>query len=228
VVTAVVVVIGAGVSFGFGGFGGFGGLDFVACFSGFALPCLACDGGTAGVAGVAGLGFGGFAEVAGTAGVADSCVSELGFGAAGPDEADGSGALAVGGVNGVLPAAVPPLEGGCPGVGAPGVGAGVGAPGDGVGVGPAGVPPGDGPAPEVRTVAAPGPLEAKIGVNPPKINGAPGFVTAGGRAGETSMGTLRTCVLGTESSRVAERSSAPKACIQSWADATAPAATAPK
>ena len=65
---------------------------------------------------MAGLGFGGLAGVAGMAGVARSCVSVsvfgfgFGFGVAGGDE--GSGALAEGGADGVLPAALAPLDGG--------------------------------------------------------------------------------------------------------------------
>jgi hypothetical protein len=48
-----------------------------------------------------------------------------------------------------------------------------------------------------------------------------------GRKGSTSEGTFRTCAPGRAASRIAELSSVEKACIQSWADATAPAATAP-
>jgi hypothetical protein len=108
----------------------------------------------------------------------------------------------------------------------------VGPPGAGVGagVGAAGLPPpDDGPEPRPCPVGAADPPVAKIGVNPPNTDGAAGFcsVTACGRPGETSTGTLRTCVLGTASSRIAECSSTVKACSQSWADATAPAATAP-
>jgi hypothetical protein len=200
---------------------------------GFAFPCLACDGGTAGVAGVAGLDAGGLADRAGTAGVACSWLPESGFclGAAGGGAADGFGALAAGGADDVLPAVVPPVEVGWPAVGLPGAGPGVGAPGvpgEGVGVGAPGVPP---PAGELgagpRVVAGVGTLELKIGVKPVNTDGETGRVTTCGRAGETSAGTLRTCVPGTASSRVAERSSTLKACSQSWADATAPAATAP-
>jgi hypothetical protein len=230
-VVVTVVVVGAGKSFGFGGLAGFG----LTCFSGFELPCPAWDGGTAGVAGVAGLGAGGFADRAGIAGVARSCVSEsgFGFGADGGGDAEGSGALAAGGVDGVLPAVVPPLEDGGPGAGVPGVGAGVpgvGAGVPGVGVGAAGVtPPVEGVEPGPRAGAATGPpLETKVGVKPAKTDGEAGlgFVTTCGFACETSAGTLRTCVLGTASSRVAEFSSTVKACSQSWAEATAPAATA--
>jgi hypothetical protein len=230
------VVVGAGVSLGFGGF------DFE-CFSGFSLPCLACDGGTAGVAGVAGLGFGGRAGVAGIAGVARSWVSLSGFGlgVAGGGDAEGSGALATGGDDGVPPEAVPPLGGdegvgvGVVGVGAGGVvgvgagGVGEGFPGDGGDAGVEGVPPpDDGLGEGAPTLDPVDPFEAAIGMKPPKSGCAAGFCfTTCGRAGDTSTGTLRTCVLGTASSRVAERSLVVKACTQSWADATAPAATAP-
>jgi hypothetical protein len=233
-VEAAVVVVGAGTSFALGGFGGFDGLGF-ACLSGFASPCLAWDGGTAGVAGVAGRGFGGLAGVAGIAGVALSCVSVCGFGAGAG--ADGSAALTDGGVDGVPPAVLPPLDGGCVGDvgdGVVGVGGGVGVPGDGEGPGVDGVPPppvprpDEGPGPGGPLAGlAPEPEEAKIGVKPPKIDGAVGvdFTTRG--VGETKTGTLRTWLLGTASSRLAERSLVVKACIQSWADATVPAATAP-
>jgi hypothetical protein len=225
---AVVVVVGVGASFGFGGFGGFGGLT-LPCFSTFGSPWCACEGGTAGVAGVAGRGFGGLAGVAGMAGVARSGVSVVGFGfgAAGGDE--GSGAPAEGGVDGVAPAALPPLGG----VGVDGVGAGVSGDGEGDGIGVEGVPPPppfDGPGTDgLRPPPPPDADEAKIGTKLGKIVGAVGldFTAAGGRDGETSTGTLRACVLGTASSRMAERSFVVKACIHSWADATAPAATAP-
>jgi hypothetical protein len=205
-------VVGAGACSGFGVFAG------LACFSGFALPCFACEGGTAGVAGVAGLAAGGFADLAGMAGVARSGVFEppVGLGPARGGEAEGPGALAVGGDPALVPVPPPP-EVGCPGEGLLGVGAGA------AGVPPAGEEPGAGP----RTVVPAGPLETKIGVKPENGDGATGFFTGCGRAGETNTGTLRTCVLGTASSRVAECSSTVKACTQSWADATAPAATAP-
>jgi hypothetical protein len=48
-----------------------------------------------------------------------------------------------------------------------------------------------------------------------------------GRRSSTSAGTFRACVPGRATSRNAALSSVDKACIQSWADATAPAATAP-
>ena len=205
------MVVGAGAfSFGFG----------FACFSdfGFEWPC-ACDGGTAGVAGVAGLEFGGLADVARTAGVARSCVpDELGL--LGGGEAGDVGALTVGGADEVPPPVVPPPEVGCP----PVVG-GV-APGDGTG--PAGVPPpDDGPGKGLRALTPVGPPETKIGVKPEKTGAATRETRACGRAGETRTGTVRTCELGTESSRAADRSSALKACSQSCADATAPATTAP-
>jgi hypothetical protein len=117
-------------------------------------------------------------------------------------------------------------------VGAAGVGAGaaVGPPGVGEGVGFDGVPPpDDGPEPVLLPAGPVAPREAKIGVNPPNTVGVAGFsfVRARGRAGETSTGTLRTCVLGTASSRAADRSSVVNACSHNWAEATAPAATAP-
>ena len=236
------VAVGAGASFGLGAWAGLG------CFSGFASPCLACEGGTAGVAGVAGRGAGGLADWAGTAGVARSCVREpcagfgFGFGGAGGGDAEGSGALAAGGAADVLPPPpvvllpddgwpVPGLAGGGVGVTGEGVGVtgeGVGVPGVGAGAGPAGVPPaGPGLAIGPRTTAGAGLLETRIGVKPEKTDGATGFLTACRRAGETSTGTLRTCVLGTASSRLVECSSTVNAWSQSWADATAPAATAP-
>jgi hypothetical protein len=71
-------------------------------------------------------------------------------------------------------------------------------------------------------------VETKIGVKPVNGDGgALGFATLG-RSGSTRAGTLRSCLPGRASSRIAaERSSTVRACIQSWADATAPAATAP-
>jgi hypothetical protein len=182
---------------------------------------LACEGGTAGVAGVAGLAAGGFADRAGTAGVARSGVCEpfVGLGAAGGGEAEGFGALAVGGAEAVPLLLLPPPEVGWPGAGVLGVGEGAGATGV--------VPPGGVAGTEPRPGAAAGLLDTKIGVKPEKTSGAAGFVTTCGRPGETSTGTLRTCVLGMASSRVAEGSSTVKACSQSCADATAPAATAP-
>jgi hypothetical protein len=228
----VVVVTGVGASFGFGGFGG---LTF-ASFSAVLWPWCACDGGTAGVAGVAGRAFGGLAGVAGIAGVALSCVLVCGFCFGAGAGADGSGALADGGVEGVpegVPpaAALPPL-GGDVGGGVEGVGDGVGVPGVGEGTGVDGVPPppttpDDRPG-DVGPLAGipPEPAEAKIGVKPPKIGGVRAFDFTTCGAGETRTGTLRTWLLGTANSRLTERSSVVKACIQSCADATAPAATA--
>jgi hypothetical protein len=48
-----------------------------------------------------------------------------------------------------------------------------------------------------------------------------------GRKGSTSAGTFRICEPGRATSRIAALSSVDKAFIQSCADATAPAATAP-
>ena len=48
-----------------------------------------------------------------------------------------------------------------------------------------------------------------------------------GRRGSTSAGTFRIWVPGRATSRIAALSSVDKACIQSCAEATAPAATAP-
>jgi hypothetical protein len=187
----------------------------LACFSGLAFPCLAgCEGGIAGVAGVAGLGAGGFADRAGTAGVARAGAPCVDVGAAGAGEVAGAGPLALGGMDGVLPA-VPPL----PGAGWPGAGV--------LGAGTIGVPPAGAMGPRTVAVAG-GPVEMKTGVKLENGDGeAGGLVTACGRAGVTSAGTLRTWEPGTASSRIAEGSSTVKACIQSCADATAPAARAP-
>lgn len=99
-----------------------------------------------------------------------------------------------------------------PGAGVPGEGEpGVGEPGAGVS-----------PPPE-----DPEPAEAKIGMKP--VNGdneTVGPATCGPR-GSTSAGTFRICEPGRATSRIAALSSVDKAFIQSWADATAPAATAP-
>ena len=221
-----VVVVGAGASFGFDGFGCF------CFFSTFGSPWCAWEGGTAGVAGVAGLEFGGRAGVAGIAGVARSCVSVFGFGfgPAGDGEEEGSGTLADGGVDGLPPAALAlplgsvgaGLELGVEGVAGEGAGVGV----EGFGPPPPDVGPGvDG----LRAALPPEPSEETIGTKPPNIGCAAGFdfVTACGPAGETRTGTLRACVLGTASSRMAARSLVDNAWTQSWADATAPAATAP-
>jgi hypothetical protein len=220
-----------GASFCFGGFGGF-------AFSGFA-----CAGGTAGVAGVAGFCAGGCAGCAGTAGVAGAlalaaCFARPGFGFPLPFELVGGGAAeavgacaavgvcaaTVGGADAVVPP--PPPAAGWTGTGASGVGApgaGVGAPGAGVETPPpAGGTPLGAPAP-----GEPGPAEMKMGRKP--VNGEGEIVGRAtcGRKGSTSTGTLRSCVPGRARSRIAERSSTVKAWIHSWADATAPAATAP-
>jgi hypothetical protein len=114
----------------------------------------------------------------------------------------------------------PPPAAGWSGTGAPGTGE----PG---GVGTPPPPPPAGGATGTPLPSEPGPLETKIGVNPAKGDGETVGFTLPGLAGSTSAGTLRSCEPGTASSRIAERSSPVKACIQSWADATAPAATAP-
>jgi hypothetical protein len=117
------------------------------------------------------------------------------------------------------------------GCGVEGVGEAVGVPGDGVGPGAEGVPPSppdEGPGPAEPPAGLPPELEeTKIGVKPRKIDGAVDVDFATRGVGETRTGTLRTWLLGTASSRLAERSSVVKACTQSWADAIAPAATAP-
>ena len=101
---------------------------------------------------------------------------------------------------------------GWPGTGEPGTGEpGTGEPGTGE--------PGTG-------TETPPPGETNTGVKP--VNGdsdTVGFALPG-LAGSTSAGTLRSCVPGRASSRIAERSSTERACIQSCADATAPAVTA--
>ena len=73
----------------------------------------------------------------------------------------------------------------------------------------------------------PEPFEAKIGTKPVNGDCEPDGLAGCGRKGSTSDGTLRVCELGRATSRIAALSSVDKACIQSWADATAPAATAP-
>jgi hypothetical protein len=73
----------------------------------------------------------------------------------------------------------------------------------------------------------PEPFEAKIGMKPVNSDGGTDDLATCGRRGSTSAGTFRICVPGRATSRIAELSSVDKACIQSWADATAPAATAP-
>ena len=98
---------------------------------------------------------------------------------------------------------------------------GTGEPGDGEpGAGEPG--PSASPPPE-----EPEPFEAKIGMKPVNGDGKTDGLAACGRRGSTSDGTFRVCEPGRATSRIAEVSSVDKACIQSWADATAPAATAP-
>jgi hypothetical protein len=160
--------------------------------------------------------------VAGVAGVADAAEAA---------EAVGACPVAVDGADGVLP---PPVAGwpgtGEPGTGEPGTGEpGTGEPGTGgLGAGtPPPPPPPAGGATGTPPPSEPGRVETKIGVKPANGDGdTVGFALAG-LAGSKSAGTLRSCVPGRARSRIAERSSVVKACIQSWADATAPAATAP-
>ena len=97
------------------------------------------------------------------------------------------------------------------------------------GAGTTGVPPaGVGTATGPRTVAVAGdPVEMKTGVKLENGAGEAGGLATRDRTGATSAGTLRTWEPGTASSRIAEGSSTVKACIHSWADATAPAARAP-
>jgi hypothetical protein len=64
-------------------------------------------------------------------------------------------------------------------------------------------------------------------MKPVKGDGETDGFAEGDRKGSTSAGTFRDCVPGRATSRIAELSSVDKACIQSWADATAPAVTAP-
>jgi hypothetical protein len=185
------------------------------------------------VAGVAGAVAGGRADCAGTAGTARACepraVTRVWWGlevlcpfdvgvAGGAEAAETVGACpaTVDGPDGVPP---PPVAG-WPGTGEPGTGE----PG---GVGTPPPPPPAGGATGTPPPSEPSPLETKIGVKPAKGDGETGGFALPGLAGSTSAGTLRSCEPGTASSRIAERSSAVKACIQSWADATAPAATAP-
>jgi len=206
------VVAGEGVWFCFGGLPGLSGLGF----AGF--PCW---GGTAGVARAAGFGAGGLAGCAGTAGVARAlewCVffalacpprgavprpSEL-VEAGGGEAAEASAVSVDGPPDGVLP---PPPGLGWPGTGEPGPGApGAGEPGTGTEIPPPG--------------------ETNTWVNPVNGEGDTVGLALDGLAGSTSAGTLRSCVPGRASSRIAERSSTERACIQSCADATAPAVTA--
>jgi hypothetical protein len=71
------------------------------------------------------------------------------------------------------------------------------------------------------------PEETKIGRKPVNGDGETDGLATRGRRGSTSTGTLRACVPGRATSRIAEFSSVERACIQIWADATAPAVTAP-
>ena len=103
-----------------------------------------------------------------------------------------------------------------PGTGEPGAGVpGTGEPGAGDPVAGVSPPPED-----------PESFEAKIGMKPVNGDGEDGLATCG-RRGSTSDGTFRVCEPAIATSRIAALSSVDKACIQSWADATAPAATAP-
>ena len=241
------MVAGEGVSFCFGGLPGLSGLGF----AGFG-----CWGGTAGVARAAGFGAGGLAGCAGTAGVARAfewCVFfalacrprgavprpfEL-VEAGGADAAEACAVSVDGPPDGVLlPPAPPPPPGlgwpgepapGAPGAGEPGTGEpGAGAPGAGEpGTGEPGAgEPGAGEPGTGTEIPPPG--ETNTWVKP--VNGDGDGDTVGfalpGLAGWTSAGTLRSCVPGRASSRIAERSSTERACIQSCADATAPAVTA--
>ena len=111
---------------------------------------------------------------------------------------------------------------GVPGAGVPGTGEpGTGEPGAGE---PGAGAPGEGPSPPP---AEPEPFEAKIGMKLVNGDGVTDGLATCGRRGSTSAGTFRICVPGRATSRIAALSSVDKACIQSWADATAPAATAP-
>jgi len=187
------------------------------------------------MAGVAGTAAGGCADCAGTAGTARACEPraftrvwwglevlrpfEVGAaGAAEAAEAVGACPAAVDGPDGVLP---PPAVG-WPGTGEPGTGE----PG-GAGTPPPPPPPAGG-ATGTPPPSEPGPaVETNIGVKPANGDGDTVGFALPGLAAWTSAGTLRSRVPGTASSRIAERSSTVKACIHSWADATAPAATAP-
>jgi hypothetical protein len=104
------------------------------------------------------------------------------------------------------------LETGKPGTADPGVGTPPPPP-----IAGAGIPP-----PSVV-----GPDETKTGVKPVNGDGDTGALVLGGLAGSTSAGTLRACVPGRASSRIAVCSSTIRACIQSCADANAPAVIAP-
>jgi hypothetical protein len=179
------------------------------------------------VAGAAGFGAGGLAGRARTAGIA--CALEwrgffalaccwppvalpwpLELGDAGEGEAvEVCPANVDGPPDGVLlPPAPPPPP---PGLGWPGTGV----PGTGTETPPAG--------PWAAIVL---PFETNTWVKPVNGDGDTVGFAPGGLAGSTSAGTLRSCVPARASSRIAERSSTEKACIQSCADATAPAVTA--
>jgi hypothetical protein len=64
-------------------------------------------------------------------------------------------------------------------------------------------------------------------VKPVNGDGDTGAFALGGLAASTRAGTLRACVPGRASSRIAVCSSTISACIQSCADANAPAVIAP-
>jgi hypothetical protein len=191
------------------------------------------------VAGVAGTDAGGRAGCAGTAGTARGCeplgstwvwpglevtgpFGDGGLGVAGAGaaaDAVGASPAIVDGPDGVLP---PPAGGsGWPGTGEPGTGETGGS-----GAAPPPPPPPPGVVTGIPPPSEPG-AETKIGVKPANGDGDTVGLALAGLAGSTSAGTLRSWLPGTASSRIAERSSTVRACIQSWADATAPAATAP-
>jgi hypothetical protein len=211
------------VSFCFGGLPGLLGLGF----AGFS-----CWGGIAGVAGAAGFGAG----RAGTAGIARVLEWRVFFAracrprvalprpfelvaAGGGVAAEACAASVDGPPDGVLP---PPPGLGWPGTGEPGTGEpGTGEPGTGE---PGTGEPGTG-EPGTGTETPP-PGETNTGVKPANGDGDTVGLALRGLAGSTSAGTLRSCVPGRASSRIAERSSTERACIHSCADATAPAVTA--
>ncbi len=202
-------------------FGGFAFADL------FGLAGFVCPGGTAGVAGVAGLVSGGRAGCAGTARTARACEPRTSVCVPRPLEVgeevgEEGGAEAAEGVRPCPPPVdgpdgvpLPPVVGwpetGVPGTGDPG----------------AGTPPPPAAGPGMPPPKELGPDEIKIGVKPVNGDGDTGGLALAGLAGSKSAGTLRSCEPGTASSRIAECSSTTKACIQSCADATAPAATAP-
>jgi len=109
-----------------------------------------------------------------------------------------------------------------PGTGEPGAGVpGTGEPGEGE---PGAGEPGAGPS---APPDEPEPFEAKIGMKPVNGDGVKDGLATCDRRGSTSAGTFRICVPGRATSRIAALSSVDRACIQSCAEATAPAATAP-